>query len=116
MTTAKLIERPRRPADNRTDNRPSDAFQRFDVVVQTTKTRPPAKPCPDFPRNPARPGRWCKKILGRLHYVGPITDLDGALTKWLEQRDQLLAGRTPSHRQGGHGLGILRREPYQETR
>jgi integrase len=57
--------------------------------------RKPAKPYPDYPLTPHPTRRWCKKIRGRLYYFGPIDDPDGALRKYLEQKDDLLAGRTP---------------------
>jgi integrase len=40
-------------------------------------------------------GRWCKKVRGRIHYFGPISDPDAALSVWLSQKDDLLAGRVP---------------------
>jgi integrase len=65
-------------ADNRPDNRAR-----------------PAKPYPEFPLTPHPTGRWCKKIRGKLHYFGPLGDPDGALDKYLEQKDDLHAGRVP---------------------
>lgn len=55
----------------------------------------PAKPYPEFPLTAHPAGYWCKKIRGRLHYFGPWPDPDGALAKYMEQKDDLHAGREP---------------------
>jgi integrase len=55
----------------------------------------PAKPYPEFPLTAHPAGYWCKKIRGKLHYFGPWADPDGALAKYLEQKDDLHAGKTP---------------------
>jgi integrase len=56
----------------------------------------PAKPHPDFPLRPHALGYWCKTIRGRTHYFGRIEDgPDAALASYLEQKDDLMAGRTP---------------------
>src|SRR5205807_10489303 len=55
----------------------------------------PAKPYPEFPRTAHPAGYWCKRIRGKLHYFGKWADPDGALDKYLEQKDALNAGRVP---------------------
>jgi len=75
----------------------------------TTKSRSgkPAKPRPDFPLFPHATGRWAKKVRGRFVYFGKVADDPqgkAALDKWLEQKDDLLAGHTP--RVAGNGLTI----------
>ena len=63
-----------------------------------------SKPNPDFPLWPHPSGRWCKKIRGRAHYFGKIADDpkgEAAMERWLEDKDDLLAGRTPRQKKEG---------------
>jgi integrase len=68
-----------------------------DSTAPLTPGKPakPSKPYPDFPLTAHPAGVWCKKIKGKLHYFGPWSDPDGALKNYLEQKDDLHAGRTP---------------------
>ena len=70
-------------------------------MAKSSKTKAgskPAKPRPDFPLFPHATGRWAKKVRQKLVYFGKIADDpkgEKALALWLEQKDELLAGRTP---------------------
>jgi integrase len=75
--------------------------------TRTTPTRKPRKPHPDFPLFAHAAGVWAKKVKQRLHYFGPWADPERALQRWLEQKDDLLAGRTPRPKTEGTTLRDL---------
>jgi integrase len=70
-------------------------------VTPIDKPAKPSKPSPDFPLFPHAAGVWAKKIRGKLHYFGPWSDPEGALSRYNAQKDDLLAGRKPRADNGG---------------
>ena len=66
------------------------------------KRRPckPTKPQKDYPLTVNGNGQWSKKIRGKVFYFGPWSDPEGALRRYLDVKDDLLAGRKPRTRDG----------------
>jgi hypothetical protein len=79
-------------------------------MPKSTRLSRPGKPCKpsrDFPLFAHAAGVWAKKVRQRLHYFGPWNDPDGALKRWLEQKDDLLAGGTPDPETDGIAIRDL---------
>ena len=78
-------------------------------MAKSSKKSDLKKPHPDFPLFPHKgTNRWAKKVKGKIHYFGQVLPADPkgekALDVWLDQKDDLLAGRTP--RAKGAGLTV----------
>ena len=60
----------------------------------------PSKPHPDFPLTANGKGQRSKKIRGKVHYFGSWANPNGVLLRYLEVKDDLLAGSQPKPKEG----------------
>ena len=75
------------------------------TVKSAARNGRPDKPYKDFPLYAHHNGQWGKKVRGLTRFFGPWADPQAALDLWLEQKDDLLAGREP--RATGEGLTVV---------
>jgi integrase len=77
-------------------------------VVKSRKRRKSKK---EFPLTLRKSdNRWCKKVLGKMHYFGNANDDpagEKALDLWLSQKDYLLAGKVPPQAPGNALPGVV---------
>ncbi len=55
----------------------------------------PNKPYAEFPLTAHQNGQWCKKLKGKVWFFGVWDDPDAALRKYLDEVDEIQAGRDP---------------------
>lgn len=60
-----------------------------------TAIKRPAKPYKEFPLFAHQNGQWCKKICGKAWYFGLWEEHEAALEKYLDEVDDIRAGRDP---------------------
>jgi len=65
------------------------------VVKAKKRRKKPGKPYAEFPLYAHSGGVWAKRIRGKEHYFGPWSDPNGALDRYLKDRDFLFAGQAP---------------------
>src|ERR1022692_3785387 len=76
------------------------------TIVNSTAPTPPRKPTKpekphkDFPLFSHNNGQWSKKVRSKIRHFGVWSNPQAALERWLAEKDDLLAGRTPRCREG----------------
>ncbi|MEQ9411831.1 MAG: tyrosine-type recombinase/integrase [Fuerstiella sp.] len=68
-----------------------------------SSTSKPAKPYKEFPLFAHGNGQWAKKIRGKLWYFGKWEDSEAALRQYLDDVDEIQAGREPRRARNKRG-------------
>ena len=63
--------------------------------MATASDTKPRKPYAEFQLFAHQNGQWAKKIKGKQWFFGVCSDPDAALAKYLDQVDEIQAGRDP---------------------
>jgi len=63
--------------------------------MSTASETKPVKPYEEFPLFAHQNGQWCKKIKAKHWFFGVWSDPDAALRKYLDEVDEIQAGRDP---------------------
>ena len=72
------------------------------------KLQKPKKPHKDFPLCAHPNGQWCKSVRGKVRFFGVWAEPQAALERWLDEKDDLLAGRIPRSRTASANATNLR--------
>jgi integrase len=91
------------------DTRLTPVKRKVSIMANSKLPAVVRKPRPDFPLFPHQSGRWAKKVRGKLCYFGKTADDPAgqrALELWLDQKDDLLAGRRPRRQASGDGATL----------
>jgi len=78
---------------------------------RSRKPAKPKKPKKDWPLFPHNHGQWAKKVCTKMHFFGVWLDPQKALKRWLDEKDDLLAGRVARCRAGVAGQHLASVQP-----
>lgn len=62
-------------------------------MAHSSKSQKPRKPHKDFPLFAHLNGQWAKKVNQKMYFFGTWENPDAALQRWVDEKDNILAGR-----------------------